>query len=224
MKITKRIVTLFLILTMIVTGAGCSRKRIPQVSSGTNTQQEQAKADSKKEGTDNADTGKNVDTKDISVPEDADSDEKTNEMAGVDEKDNSTVQRPPNNTSHEENSAVKPEAKETIALSIAGDNSVVPDNGVILSADIKVSDGDTVYSVLERTCKKNGILLDTEEYDGILFINGINSIVNFDNGPMSGWVFKVNGIVPDAYAEDYQVQPGDVVEWYYTCDFSTFTG
>lgn len=224
MKITKRMVILLLILSMLFASAGCGGKDVPQTSSNINTQQEQTKGDERKTENDNTDVGKTADNNDVDEFGKSDFGEKTDEMAEVDEKDNNAAQSSSNNTPKEEKPLENPDVKETVAFSITGDISVVPDDGVILPVvDVEVSSGDTVYSILERTCKENGISLDTVEYEGILFINGINGIANFDNGPMSGWVFKVNGIVPNAYAENYQVQPGDIVEWYYACDFSTIT-
>lgn len=224
MRITKRTVILLLILSMLFASAGCGGKDVPQTNSNTNTQQEQAKVDERKTENDNTGVGKSADNNDEDELEKSDSSEKTAEMTEADEKDDNAAQSSSNNTSKEEKTPEKPDIKETVAFSITGDISVVPDDGVILPvADVEVSSGDTVYSVLERVCKENGISLDAGEYDDVLFINGINGIANFDNGPMSGWVFKVNGTVPDAYAENYQVQPGDIVEWHYTCDFSTIT-
>lgn len=224
MKSTKRMVTLLLILSMLFACAGCGGKDVPQTNSNTNTQQEQTKVDERKTENDNTDVGKSADKNDVDEFGKSDFGEKTDEMAEVDEKDNNAAQSSSNNTPKEEKPLENPDVKETVAFSITGDISVVPDDGVILPVVVvEVSSGDTVYSILERTCKENGISLDTVEYDGTLFINGINGIANFDNGPMSGWVFKVNGIVPNAYAENYQVQPGDIVEWHYACDFSTIT-
>lgn len=224
MRITKRTVIPLLILSMLFASAGCGGKDVPQTNSNTNTQQEQAKVDERKTENDNTGVGKSADNNDEDELEKSDSSEKTDEMTEADEKDDNAAQSSSNNTSKEEKTLEKPDIKETVAFSITGDISVVPDDGVILPvADVEVSSGDTVYSVLERVCKENGISLDAGEYDDVLFINGINGIANFDNGPMSGWVFKVNGIVPDAYAENYRVQPGDIVEWHYTCDFSTIT-
>lgn len=224
MRIIKRTVILLLILSMLFASAGCGGKDVPQTNSNTNIQQEQAKVDERKTENDNTGVGKSADNNDEDELEKSDSSEKTDEMTEADEKDDNAAQSSSNNTSKEEKTLEKPDIKETVAFSITGDISVVPDDGVILPvADVEVSSGDTVYSVLERVCKENGISLDAGEYDDVLFINGINGIANFDNGPMSGWVFKVNGIVPDAYAENYRVQPGDIVEWHYTCDFSTIT-
>ena len=224
MRITKRTVILLLILSMLFASAGCGGKDVPQTNSNTNTQQEQAKVDERKTENDNTGVGKSADNNDEDELEKSDSSEKTDGMTEADEKDDNAAQSYSNNTSKEEKTLEKPDIKETVAFSITGDISVVPDDGVILPvADVEVSSGDTVYSVLERVCKENGISLDAGEYDDVLFINGNNGIANFDNGPMSGWVFKVNGIVPDAYAENYRVQPGDIVEWHYTCDFSTIT-
>ena len=224
MKRTKRMVTLLLILSMLFACVGCGGKDVPQTNSNTNTQQEQTKANERKTENDSTGVGNSAGNDEDEL-EKSDSSEKTDEMTKVDEKDDNAAQSSSNNTSKEEKTLEKPDIKETVAFSITGDISVVPDDGVILPvADVEVSSGDTVYSVLERVCKENGISLDAGEYDDVLFINGINGIANFDNGPMSGWVFKVNGTVPDAYAENYQIQPGDIVEWHYTCDLGEDLG
>ena len=103
----------------------------------------------------------------------------------------------------------------------------VPADGVILSlAEVEVKKGETVYDVLDRVCRDQGIHMEavyTPSY-GADYIEGINYIYEFDAGEQSGWMYMVNGTFPNYGCSDYVLEDGDAITWAYTCDMGKDLG
>lgn len=101
-----------------------------------------------------------------------------------------------------------------------GKNKYVPANGVILdTSKMSFEEGETVFDVLKRACSLAGIQLEyswTPMYNSH-YIEGINHLYEFDCGPESGWMYKVNGWFPNYGASVYTLKDGDVIVWTYTC-------
>ena len=101
-----------------------------------------------------------------------------------------------------------------------GKNVYVPENGVILApSTVQFVTGETVYDVLKRACAAVDIPLEyrwTVEYGGY-YIEGINELYEFDCGPESGWMYKVNGWFPNYGSSNYILKDGDIIVWAYTC-------
>lgn len=99
--------------------------------------------------------------------------------------------------------------------------ALVPSNGVLLSArTVSFKEGETVFDVLKRICRANGIQMEfsmTPVY-GSAYIEGIGNLYEFDGGPLSGWMYSVNGTFPNVGCSSYDLQNGDVIVWRYTCD------
>ncbi len=130
----------------------------------------------------------------------------------------------------------KPEQKKNITCSITitcdaiSGNNVLTNNGnpqlevyaanpVILgSISYTVQVGTTAYDLLKMACAGNGIPLDAEYTPAYssYYVKGINNIYEFDAGRNSGWMYKVNGQLPDVGASSYQLSEGDVITWFYT--------
>lgn len=98
---------------------------------------------------------------------------------------------------------------------------LVPENGWILEpVTVSFYEGESVFNVLQRTCKQQGIHMEYENtplYNSA-YIEGIHNLYEFDVGQLSGWMYKVNGWFPNYGCSRCQLQDGDVVEWVYTCD------
>ena len=96
----------------------------------------------------------------------------------------------------------------------------VPDSGCILGRrQVEFSDGETVFDVLNRVCGNYGIQIEykyTPMY-GSYYIEGINHLYEFDCGPESGWMYKVNGWFPNYGCSSYTLSDGDDIAWLYTC-------
>ncbi len=97
---------------------------------------------------------------------------------------------------------------------------MVPSNGVILAATtVTFYEGESVYDVLQRVCKENGIHMEaswTPIYNSA-YVEGVHNLYEFDCGNESGWMYRVNGWYPNYGCSRYQLAQGDVVEWRYTC-------
>jgi len=104
---------------------------------------------------------------------------------------------------------------------------MVPSGGVILpKTTVTFYEGESVYDVLQRVCKDNGIHMEaswTPIYNSA-YVEGIHNLYEFDCGALSGWMYKVNGWYPNYGSSRYQLQEGDAVEWRYTCDLGNDVG
>ena len=138
---------------------------------------------------------------------------------------------------------IKPDSK-TVFLSIRCDTvlentenldpalrreELLPEDGVILAeTEYVLREGDTVYGLLDRVARYNRIQLEYKGTDespfGSVYIEGIHYLYEYSCGPLSGWVYKVNGVFPNCGCSEYELQDGDVVEWVYTCDLGNDVG
>lgn len=97
----------------------------------------------------------------------------------------------------------------------------VPADGVILNnTTVTIPEGESVYYALRTACRQNQIAFDAEYtaiYDSS-YVKGIQYLYEEDAGENSGWMYKVNDIVPNYGCSKYIVQQGDRIQWEYTCD------
>lgn len=104
---------------------------------------------------------------------------------------------------------------------------LVPEDGWILKpTTVTFYEGESVFNVLQRTLKQQGIhmeFVDTPVYNSV-YIEGIGNLYEFDVGELSGWLYRVNGWVPNYGCSRYQLQNGDVIEWVFTCDLGYDVG
>jgi len=105
--------------------------------------------------------------------------------------------------------------------------SVVPSNGVILqSKTVTFAEGESVFDVLKRVTQSEKIHLEFTNVPAYnsAYVEGIGNLYEFDCGPLSGWMYWVNGIFPSYGSGKYTLKQGDVVEWLYTCDLGRDIG
>lgn len=104
---------------------------------------------------------------------------------------------------------------------------IVPADGWILqSMTVTFNEGESVFDVLQRVCREQKIhmeFMDTPMYNSA-YIEGIANLYEFDCGPLSGWMYKVNEWFPNYGCSRYALQDGDVVNWVYTCDLGEDVG
>ncbi len=102
----------------------------------------------------------------------------------------------------------------------SGKDAYVPADGIILPLTrVGFSEGDTAFDVLKRVCDNAGIQIEyswTPIYDSY-YIEGINYLYEFDCGPESGWMYKVNGWFPNRGCSTYKLSDGDAIVICYTC-------
>ena len=104
---------------------------------------------------------------------------------------------------------------------------LVPEDGWILApTSVTFYEGESVFNVLQRVCKQQGIHMEFENtplYNSA-YIEGIYNLYEFDVGELSGWMYKVNEWFPNYGCSRYQLQDGDIICWVYTCDLGNDVG
>lgn len=101
------------------------------------------------------------------------------------------------------------------------DEKFVPKDGAIVAKkSFGFAENETVFDLLKRVAKKQKVTIDysTPLVAETAYIKGINSIYEKDCGDMSGWLFKVNGVLPNFAMGGVKLVDKDVVLIYYTCD------
>lgn len=99
--------------------------------------------------------------------------------------------------------------KQTVSVQVIGVNSTM------MQGNIEVNSSSTAYSVLRELAKQNGKSISTKGFGSTVYVSGIDGLKEFDHGPSSGWMYKVNGTPPNIGAEAYRLKAGDQVIWYY---------
>lgn len=100
-------------------------------------------------------------------------------------------------------------------LTIKGDSAT----GTILSStSYLLTDGDiSILDMLKEVLDKKGISYKTAGG----YLREIKGFKEKKPGyPLSGWKFKVNGVIADKGAGAYLLKDGDRIEWYYTLDYT----
>ena len=142
-------------------------------------------------------------------------------------------------TSNEKTPSLKPERHfctieircDTVVDTSKLDNPAVapyiPKNGVILkAAEIEFAPGESVFDILYRATKERNIQMEFRDdslYSG-KYIEGINYLYEMDGGPLSGWMYKVNGKFPNYGCAAYKVSDKDAIVFVYTCDLGVDVG
>ena len=95
--------------------------------------------------------------------------------------------------------------------------AALPSDGVILdSITVTCKKNETVLSALKRICKERNIAVESD-FSG--YVRGIAQLYEKDCGANSGWMYSVNGVLPNVGAGNYRLKEGDNVVWRYTCEY-----
>ena len=105
----------------------------------------------------------------------------------------------------------------------------MPKDGIILEeTEYVLRPNDTVFDVLQRTVRHHQIHMEyqgtNENVYNSVYIQGINHLYEFSVGPLSGWMYAVNGESPNKGVGKYELKDGDVIEFKYTCDLGRDIG
>lgn len=105
----------------------------------------------------------------------------------------------------------------------------VPENGVILQkTEYVLRKGDTAFTILQRAVRHEQIPMEFQGADENIYhsvyIQGINHLYEFSCGPLSGWMYRVNGEFPGYGCSRYELKDGDYVEYVYSCDLGRDIG
>lgn len=99
---------------------------------------------------------------------------------------------------------------------------VEPDGEILKKTEYVLRSGDTAFDLLDRATRHHRIPMEYQGADyniyNSIYVQGINYLYEFNCGPLSGWMYKVNGEFPSRGVSQYELQDGDEVEFHYTCD------
>ena len=95
--------------------------------------------------------------------------------------------------------------------------SIVKDSAYIINAG-KTTVMDVLKAVLGNA-GKTYVLKASGTY-----IAEIDGLGEFDKGQNSGWMYKVDGKLPDIPANEYKLNGNEKIEWFYTKDWTTVPG
>lgn len=91
------------------------------------------------------------------------------------------------------------------------------DNSYILSPkQVEIRKGENVIDLLLKVPS-----LDVD-YLGSGYVKSINGLSEFQHGPNSGWIFRINGVNSNVSALNYQPKNSDLIEWFYLVNRSSF--
>ena len=104
------------------------------------------------------------------------------------------------------------------AVSAGMDEAIAPDDGkyILAPTEFTFAGGDTLDKVLTSAFMEKK--LHYEATDG--YFTAIGNLYTGDFGEMSGWLYYVNGAIPEIGTKDYTVCHGDVIEFVYFEDFN----
>ncbi|WP_267879712.1 DUF4430 domain-containing protein [Caldalkalibacillus mannanilyticus] len=75
-----------------------------------------------------------------------------------------------------------------------------------------------MLDVLVRATKEKRIQMEYKGRGGTAYVQGIDQLYEFDQGPTSGWMYSVNGEFISKSAGAVKVKDGDEIIWWYTLD------
>ncbi len=101
---------------------------------------------------------------------------------------------------------------------VAGMENAPENTEILPKTEISISEGDTVFDVLTRATRSEGIRIEYSGSPQMAYIQGIADLYEFDCGDLSGWVYHVNGEFPSVGCGEYAVSDGDSIEWLYSLD------
>ena len=107
-----------------------------------------------------------------------------------------------------------------IAIYGKGGAAILEDTAVY--ADYKKN--ITVADISADVCRKLNVPIVISGIGPLGYVQGINNLFEFDDGPESGWLYSVNGKYQSAGCGSYALAGGDRVEWHYTLDLGKDLG
>jgi hypothetical protein len=110
-----------------------------------------------------------------------------------------------------------------VSISVTNPNARPGDPSFFLSrTEFDLEQGETAYTLLHRAglnIRSSGHAVWAGKY-----VEAINGWGEFDGGPLSGWMYRVNGQFPDFSSSQYILKAGDRVEWIYTYELGQDIG
>lgn len=100
--------------------------------------------------------------------------------------------------------------------------TIKADSGYWFNGSVTIpGEGATVYHALIEALAEAGMSQVGAESGYVRSISKDGKTLSeFDNGENSGWLYKVNGDLPDVGLTSYAIKDGDRIVWYYTDDWT----
>lgn len=182
-----------------------------------------------------------IESKDEKNKKEDSNENKSIEENNIDEVSKPVIENKPitdiNNKPEETIENTQPPKKDTVTIAISCNTAInngvnnqagfthLPSNGTILSTrTVEIEDGDTVFDILQRIVRENGIHMEYTGSGSTIYIEGIHNLYEFDGGQNSGWMYSVNGWYPNYGCGVYNLKANDVIQWNYTCDLGNDLG
>lgn len=89
-------------------------------------------------------------------------------------------------------------------------------------SNISISNNASVLALMKNVFDANNVQcvgMDRGYISSVTY-NGV-TLAEFDKGPNSGWMYSVNGEIPEVAIGSYRLKDGDVVEFFYVVDYTT---
>ena len=182
-------------------------KKTDTKSSDSSSKQETKKQETKKKETKSSSSKqetKKQETKKIETKSSS-----TKQETKKTETNNSSSKHETSAPQHVETPKQDTPVKQTVSIKVIGINTTM------MQGNIEVNSSSTAYSVLRELAKQNGKSISTKGFGSTVYVSGIDGLKEFDHGPSSGWMYKVNGTPPNIGAGAYRLKAGDQVIWYY---------
>ena len=103
----------------------------------------------------------------------------------------------------------QPTEPTSVAVAVTIDAS--PAGGSVHEAQLTLARGSNVYDALMAT----GASVNARATGYGTYVAAIDGVAEKDHGPMSGWVYAVNGVEPSTACSNYELSDGDTVVWTY---------
>lgn len=182
-------------------------KKTDTKSSDSSSKQETKKQETKKTETKSASSKQETKKQDTKKPETKSF--STKHKTKKTETNTSSSKHETSAPQHVETPKQDTPVKQTVSIKVIGINTTM------MQGNIEVNSSSTAYSVLRELAKQNGKSISTKGFGSTVYVSGIDGLKEFDHGPSSGWMYKVNGTPPNIGAGAYRLKAGDQVIWYY---------
>lgn len=179
------------------------------ISKKEETKQIESQEESKKTDTKSSDSSSKQETKKLETKKTETKSSSTKQETKKIETNNSSSKQETSAPQQVEPPKQETPIKQTVSVQVIGVNSTM------MQGNIEVNSSSTAYSVLRELAKQNGKSISTKGFGSTVYVSGIDGLKEFDHGPSSGWMYKVNGTPPNIGAGAYRLKAGDQVIWYY---------
>lgn len=109
----------------------------------------------------------------------------------------------------------------TASLSILGPSGKTT---ILPSTSVPFTPGSSVLDITVSALRANKIPFDLGGSGKGSYITGIDNLNQLDEGPLSGWLFSVDGNYPSQGPASLQLNQNSTIQWVYTVDLGKDVG